>query len=45
MWLKLEHPNVLKFRGFVFGEAEVPIFVSTWMENGSALDYVKKYAA
>ena len=43
VWSKLWHPNVVEFMGFLTGEAGAPVLVSRWMENGTALDYVKKH--
>ena len=43
VWSKLWHPNVVEFVGYLTGEAGAPILVSRWMENGTALDYVKKH--
>ena len=42
VWSRLHHPNVVKFMGFLFGDAGFPVMVSKWAENGNALDYVKR---
>ena len=43
VWSNLRHPNVLMFLGYALEGGDYPLLVSEWMENGNALDYVKKY--
>ena len=43
VWSKLDHPNVVEFMGFLFGEAGFPALVTRWLENGSALEYVIRH--
>lgn len=40
VWSKLQHPNIQPLLGFVL-EGEYPSLISEWMENGTALRYVK----
>lgn len=41
VWSKLRHVNVIELLVYLYDEARNPMFVSEWMENGTALDYVK----
>lgn len=43
VWIKLDHPNILKFMGYVVEENGFPALISEWMGNGTVLDYVKKH--
>ena len=40
VWRQLNHPNVLPLKGYAFDEHKYPLFVSEWMDNGSAWRYV-----
>ena len=42
IWTSLQHDNVLPCLGFAEHNA-LPALISEWMENGNALDYVKKH--
>lgn len=42
VWSGLRHTNVIELVGYLYDEARNPMFVSRWMDNGSALDYVKR---
>ena len=42
IWAELKHQNILPFLGFII-EGESPSLISEWMENGTALNYVKEH--
>lgn len=36
VWLKLDHPNILRLRGIIIDETSIcPSLVTEWMVNGS----------
>ena len=41
IWSRLAHKNILPLLGFII-EGEYPSLISEWMENGTALKYVKR---
>ena len=41
IWSRLAHKNILPFLGFII-EGEYPSLISEWMENGTALNYVRE---
>ncbi|THH06169.1 hypothetical protein EW145_g4265 [Phellinidium pouzarii] len=43
IWATLKHPNILPLRGFIVEKNGFPSLLSDWMENGSALVFVKKH--
>lgn len=42
VWSGLRHPNIVELIGYLYDEANYPMLVSKWMENGTALEYVEK---
>ncbi|THH09475.1 hypothetical protein EW145_g1994 [Phellinidium pouzarii] len=44
IWSKSKHINILPLRGFIIDEIGLPSLISEWMDNGSALEYVKKHS-
>ncbi|KIL54563.1 hypothetical protein M378DRAFT_753083 [Amanita muscaria Koide BX008] len=44
LWSKLNHPHILPLVGIarVEGDANLPAFVSPWMENGNIMEYLKQ---
>lgn len=43
VWYKLDHPNVLPLKGFVWERDSVcPSLVTEWMANGSLEQYLQK---
>lgn len=40
LWMKLEHPNILKCFGVTTGQPQI---VMDWMPNGEAMDYVQEH--
>lgn len=43
MWFSLSHPNILEIIGFCSSLEEPFVFVSRFMEGGSALEYVRAH--
>ncbi|KAI5121783.1 hypothetical protein M0805_009594 [Coniferiporia weirii] len=41
VWSKLDHPNVLPFKGYVL-EDTYPSLISEWIENGTVTDFLEK---
>lgn len=42
VWITLVHENILTFNGVVDGFGPLPTLVSSWMDNGSLDDYLKR---
>ncbi|KAF8842585.1 kinase-like protein [Paxillus ammoniavirescens] len=40
IWIRLNHPNVLKLHGIADGFAPLPALVSPWVENGTLTRYL-----
>ncbi|KZT50794.1 kinase-like protein [Calocera cornea HHB12733] len=43
IWSRLRHPNILELYGFCELESSGFAMVSRWMENGSLVEYLKRY--
>ena len=43
IWSSLRHPNILPLLGFVMDYEVYPALVTEWMENGTAMDYLRKH--
>ncbi|KIJ09439.1 hypothetical protein PAXINDRAFT_17461 [Paxillus involutus ATCC 200175] len=41
IWIRLDHPNVLKLCGMADGFARLPALVSPWVENGTLTKYLE----
>ncbi|KAF9233544.1 kinase-like domain-containing protein, partial [Melanogaster broomeanus] len=41
IWIRLDHPNVLKLHGITEGFARLPALVSPWVENGTLTRYLE----
>ncbi|KAF9233542.1 kinase-like domain-containing protein, partial [Melanogaster broomeanus] len=41
IWIRLDHPNVLKLYGITEGFARLPALVSPWVENGTLTKYLE----
>ncbi|KIK92684.1 hypothetical protein PAXRUDRAFT_146756 [Paxillus rubicundulus Ve08.2h10] len=41
IWIRLDHPNVLKLYGIADGFARLPALVSPWVENGTLTRYLE----
>ncbi|KIK94596.1 hypothetical protein PAXRUDRAFT_439517 [Paxillus rubicundulus Ve08.2h10] len=41
IWIRLDHPNVLKLCGIANGFGPLPALVSPWMENGDLTEYLE----
>ncbi|KAF9233802.1 kinase-like domain-containing protein [Melanogaster broomeanus] len=41
IWIRLDHPNVLKLHGITGGFARLPALVSPWVENGTLTKYLE----
>jgi serine/threonine protein kinase len=42
VWASLSHPNILPLLGYIFSQSTGFAFVSEWMENGTAHDFLEK---
>lgn len=42
MWAKLDHVNILKLEGYTL-DGDYPSLVSVWAENGTVIEYVKRF--
>ncbi|KIL56420.1 hypothetical protein M378DRAFT_1038342, partial [Amanita muscaria Koide BX008] len=44
LWSKLNHPHILPFIGVacIEGDANLPAFISPWMENGNVMEFLKQ---
>ncbi|KIL59844.1 hypothetical protein M378DRAFT_969629 [Amanita muscaria Koide BX008] len=42
LWSKLNHPHILPLIGIarIEGDANLPVFISPWMENGNVMDFL-----
>ncbi|KIK97053.1 hypothetical protein PAXRUDRAFT_137124 [Paxillus rubicundulus Ve08.2h10] len=43
IWIRLDHPHVLKLYGIASGFAPMPALVSPWVENGTLTRYLEGY--
>ncbi|KAF9236372.1 kinase-like protein, partial [Melanogaster broomeanus] len=43
VWIRLDHPNVLKLHGIAAGFARLPALVSPWVENGTLTRYLEGF--
>jgi serine/threonine protein kinase len=41
LWKRLDHPNILSFRGVSISQGQLCV-VSSWIENGNILEYTRK---